>query len=99
MTSIPGHHHPISPGQAVARHFVPFYNFYRVFKWPSEIATFVTWRQGLRDAGWIVGQLVLGGFVMRIVDASIGMAVAFSGGVYISRTILKALSARQLGLT
>src|SRR5215813_12851532 len=27
MTSIPGYRHPITPGQAVARHFIPFYNF------------------------------------------------------------------------
>ena len=94
MTSIPGYRHPISPGQAVARHFIPFYNFYWVFKWPSEIATFVNWRtQTTAMQGWIVGLLVLGGFVMRIVDGSIGMAVVFAGGVYISRQILNALTA------
>jgi len=94
ITSIPGYHHPISPGQAVARHLIPFYNFYWVFKWPSEIATFVNWRtQAPTMQGWIVGLLVLGGFVMRILDASIGMAVVFAGGVYISRQILKALAA------
>ena len=91
----PGYHQPISPGQAVARHFIPFYNFYWVFKWPSEIATFVNWRTQSRPMdGWLIGLLVLGGFVMRLlVDASIGTASIFSAGVYISRQILKALAA------
>ena len=94
LTSIPGYHHPISPGQAVGRHFIPFYNLYWVFKWPSEIATFVNWRtQTQAMNGWIVGLLVLAGFIMRSVDASIGMAVVFTGGVYISRRIIKALAA------
>lgn len=94
LTSIPGYHHPISPGQAVGRHFFPVYNFYWVFKWPSEIATFVNWRtQTSAMQGWIVGLLVLAGFVMRAVDASIGMAIVFTGGVYISHQIRKALAA------
>jgi hypothetical protein len=94
LTSIPGYRHPISPGQAVARHFIPFYNIYWVFKWPTEVATFVNWRtQSTTMRGWIVGLLVLAGFVMRAVDASIGMAIVFCGGVYISREIRKALAA------
>jgi hypothetical protein len=94
LTSIPGYHHPISPGQAVARHFIPFYNFYWVFKWPTEVATFVNWRtQSPTMRGWIVGLLVLAGFVMRIVDASVGMAIVFCGGVYLSRQIRQALAA------
>lgn len=94
MTSIPGYRHPISPGQAVARHFIPFYNFYWMFKWPSEIATFVNWRtQSFEMRGWIVGMMVLGGVLMRLVDGSIGMCMVFAAGVYISRTMLKALSA------
>ncbi len=94
MTSIRGYHHPISPGQAVARHFIPFYNFYWLFKWPSEIATFVNWRsQAPAMHGWIAGLLVLGGFLLRFVDGSIGMAVVFAGGIYISRQIVKSLAA------
>lgn len=94
MTSIPGYHHPISPGQAVARHFIPLYSLYWVFKWPTEIASFVNWRtQSSAMRGWIVGLMVLGGFLMRAVDASIGMVLVFASGVYISRQILKALAA------
>lgn len=34
-------YHPVTPGQAVGYHFIPFYNFYWIFKWPNEIADFV----------------------------------------------------------
>jgi hypothetical protein len=93
LGSIPGYRHPISPGQAVARHFIPVYNFYWVFKWPSEIDTFVNWRtQAAANRGWIVGALVLLGVLMRVLDASFGMAIVFAAGAYLSRMILKALT-------
>ncbi len=44
VCSIPGYTHPITPARAVGMHFVPFYNFYWVFKWPSALAGFVNWR-------------------------------------------------------
>jgi len=94
LTSVPGCHHPISPGQAVGRHLIPFYSLYWVFKWPADVASFVNWRtQSSRMQGWIPGLMVLGGFLMRAVDASIGMALVFASGVYISRQIRNALAA------
>jgi hypothetical protein len=95
MLAVPGYRHPISPGQAVARHFIPFYNFYWVFKWPSQIATFVNWRaQANVMQGWIAGLLVLGAMILgRVIDGSVGLVLLFGCGIYISRQIQKAFAA------
>jgi hypothetical protein len=98
MTLIRGYRHPITPGQAVARHFIPLYNLYWVFKWPSEIATFVNWRmQADAMRGWIAGVLVLGAVIVgRLVDGSLGQLLLFSSGAYISRQLRKAFKAPQV---
>jgi len=95
MCSVSGYRHPISPGQAVARHFFPFYNFYWVFRWPSQIATFVNWRaQANVMHGWIAGLLVLGAVILgRMIDGSVGLVLLFGCGFYISRQIRKAFAA------
>jgi hypothetical protein len=89
MSSIQGYNHPISSGRAVAMHWIPFYSFYWVFKWPMEIATFVNWRlQSPRAmSGVIPGVLVLAGFLLYRIDGFLGLAVLFSAGVYLSRRI------------
>ena len=95
MTSVPGYRHPISPAQAVARHFIPFYNLYWVFKWPSEIATFVNWRmQSKAMDGWLPGLLVLIAMIVgRAIDGTLGLLLLFASGVYISSRMRKAFSA------
>jgi hypothetical protein len=95
MLHVSGYRHPISPGQAVARHFIPFYNLYRVFKWPSQIAMLVNWRaQANVMQGWIAGLLVLGAVILgRVIDGSVGLVLLFVCGIYISRQIRKAFAA------
>jgi hypothetical protein len=89
MTSIQGYNHPISPGRAIGMHWIPFYNFYWVFKWPREIATFVNWRTQSPRAmnGNIPGALVLLGVLLLRLDGFIGFIVLFSAGRYISRRV------------
>jgi hypothetical protein len=89
MGSIQGYNHPISPGRAIGMHWIPFYNLYWVFKWPSEIATFVNWRTQSPRAmnGIIPGLLVLVGVILLRVDGFVGFVVLFSAGSYISRRI------------
>jgi len=41
LAHVPGWKHPISPARAVWFHFIPFYNIYWLYKWPSEVARFV----------------------------------------------------------
>ena len=86
MAQIPGYNHPITPWRAVGMHFIPIYNLYWVFKWPSEIATFVNWRkQEPAMKGWVAGVLVLAAvLVFRFFDPFMGIILVFSAGEYIS---------------
>src|ERR1700732_5617287 len=44
LAHVPGWTHPISPARAVGFHFIPFYNFYLIFKWPMQMEKFVNSR-------------------------------------------------------
>ena len=93
--SVQGYRHPITPARAVAMHFVPLYNLYWVFRWPSRIALFVNWRtQSNSMKGWIPGILVLGSVIMiRLIDGFVGCVMLFSAGAYISSWIRRAAKA------
>lgn len=95
ITDIPGYNHPIAASRAVAFHFIPFYNFYWVYRWPSAIAEFVNWRtQSKTMKGWVPGSFVLVAVLtVRIIDSSLGLLVLFTAGVYISRNLRRALLA------
>ena len=57
LAEVPRYVHPISPAKAVGFHFIPFFNFFWVFAWPSAIADFVNAR--LRAPvmrKWVVGR-------------------------------------------
>ncbi len=93
--NVEGWTHPISPKRAVWCHFLPVFNLYWNFKWPTAIATFVNWKmQSRRMSGVLVGALVLLGFLIaRFVDISIGLAVILSAFAYISRCLRDAFAA------
>lgn len=90
-----GWSHPISAKRAVRFHFIPIFNLYWDFKWPKEIARFVNWRmQRKRMSGFLVGTLVLLGFVLAgFLDVSVGLSVILSAFAYISRCLRDALAA------
>lgn len=92
--SVPGYRHPITPARAVALHFIPFFNFYWVFRWPSRIAAFVNWRTQTNSMqGWIAGVLVLASVVVVRIDGFVGMLLLFAAGAYISHRIKNAAGA------
>jgi hypothetical protein len=95
VAQVPGYTHPITPARAVALHWIPLYNFYWVFKWPSEMETFVNWRtQSQSMKGAVAGGLVLVSvLLMRFVDGFIGLTCLFTSGVYIERNLRRAFSA------
>jgi hypothetical protein len=95
LTVIPGYEHPILPERAVGMHFLPLYNFYWAFKWPSEIASFVNWRTQAKSMdGGVAGVLVLlSVLVGRTADAAVELVLLFSSGVYISWHLHKAFAA------
>ncbi len=94
LAHVPGWKHPISPARAVGFHFIPFYQFYWIFKWPREIANFVNGR--LRQPVMkpvAVGVAVLGALILRILDPGFGLILLFFPMSYVSECLRRALAA------
>jgi len=95
--------HPISPARAVGFHFIPFYQFYWIFKWPREIANFVNSRLPQPIMKPVaVGLAVLAALLLRILDPGFGLILLFFPMSYISECIRRAFAAslkRDIDLT
>lgn len=78
--------HSITPGEAVWKHFIPFYTFVWIFRWPTAISEYLNSRARVNIAsGKLIGFLLLLGFVInRFVDGALGLAAFFAVGLYIS---------------
>jgi hypothetical protein len=86
--------YPYSPGEAVGKHFIPFYNVYWMFKWPSELARYINARGRVHMIpGSVIGTMILLGMMVRIGDAAIGWGVIFGVTMYISNTISRHVDA------
>jgi hypothetical protein len=86
--------HPISPARAVGFHFIPFYQFYWIFKWPREIANFVNSRLPQPIMKPVaVGLAVLAALLLRILDPGFGLILLFFPMSYISECIRRAFAA------
>jgi len=80
-----GRRYPIQPGEAVGKHFIPFYNFYWLFAWPSELSKHINQGGHVNMLpGAVVGLLLLISLLLRYVDGAIGLALTFAVGLYIS---------------
>lgn len=82
-----GGSYPVSTTSAVVGHIVPFYNFYWLFKWPSELASYIESRG--RDvqivSGYLIGGLLLISVLIgRLFDGAIGLAGVFGVGLYVN---------------
>ena len=98
LASATGGSYPITPNQAFGYHFIPFYNFYWIVKWPHEMAGFVSHRAPARRMSHWVGLLILASVLLRmLVDGALGMAVMFSIGIYLNRRLSRALAANSDG--
>ncbi len=98
MAHVPGWRHPISPARAVGFHFIPFYQFYWIFKWPREIANFVNPR--LREPVMkpvAVGVAILAALLLRILDPGFGLILLFFPMSYVSECLRRAFAAPQAG--
>src|SRR5437016_14682498 len=52
--------YPIAPGEAVGKHFIPFYNFYCLFAWPLALSNHINRRGHVRMvSGALIGFLPL----------------------------------------
>lgn len=79
-----------TPGWAVGGHFLPFYNFYWLFKWPSDFSSFLNSRgeAARMISGALVGiALLVSVLLLRLVDGAIGLAAIFGIGVYLNQKL------------
>jgi hypothetical protein len=93
--------YPITNVEAVGKHFIPFFNFYWIFKWPSEMSNYINGRRRVKlVSGGVLGALLLVSMlVIRFFDAGIGLACIFGVGLYINsrlRAHLKSISPGDL---
>jgi hypothetical protein len=97
LAHAPRWRHPISPARAVGFHFIPFYQFYWIFKWPREIANFVNSRLPQPVMKPVaVGVAVLAALFLRILDPGFGLILLFFPMSYISECIRRAFAAPPL---
>jgi hypothetical protein len=97
LAQIAGSKYPISPARAVGFHFIPFYNFYWVFKWPKEIAKFVNQRLRAPVMKPVpVGVAILGALVLRVLDPGFGLILLFLPLSYISECLRRAFAVHPI---
>jgi hypothetical protein len=88
--------YPITPGQAVGYHFIPFYNFYWVFKWPLEISRFVRENSSLSMiSGGVMGLALLFGLILSRLEGFFGFCFIFTVGLYISRKLRRVMDEHE----
>ena len=77
--------YPITPGQSAGYHFIPFYNLYWLFKWPSELSDYLNYRGRVKMiSGGVIGALLLLGILLRLLDGSLGLLCTFGVTMYVS---------------
>jgi hypothetical protein len=82
--------YPIQPGEAVGKHFIPFYNFYWLFAWPSTLSSHLNQAGQVSVLpGGLIGFVLLISLLLRYVDGAIGLALTFAVGLYISAKLRK----------
>jgi hypothetical protein len=89
--------YPITPGRAVGYHFIPFYNFYWIFKWPLEISRFVQESSSVpMISGAVPGLFLFLGLVLaRLFDGFVGFSLIFGVGLYISRKLRRVMAEHE----
>ena len=80
--------YPISPGEAAAKHIIPFYNLYWLFKWPRELSDYIN-RQGRVGiiSGSVLGLMLLLALLLRLFDGAIGLSFVYGVTMYISHKV------------
>ncbi len=85
--------YPIVPGRAVGFHFLPFYNIYWIFKWPSEVIKFIN--VNLPDKKmklYAPGLIILSsGLVGELISSGLATMVLFLSLKWMVRNIKEAI--------
>ena len=86
--------YPISPGKAIGFHFIPFYNFYWIFKWPIEMSKFINNKGEIKilEGGFIGLFILFCMIIYKLVEGSIGLTGIFLLGLYINSKLKKQIS-------
>src|SRR6185503_16263943 len=63
----------------------PFYNIYRVFKWPAVMSNYINARGRVRMMpGFLVGAMLFLSLIVRYLDTGLGLILLFGTTAYIS---------------
>lgn len=94
LANVPRYVHPISPGKAVGFHFIPIYNLYWIFHWPTAVANFVNARFGAPlMRGWVLGLGAIAAMLCQtLLDAAFGTALLFLATGYLAGFLKRALT-------
>jgi hypothetical protein len=81
--------YPIEAKRAAALHIVPVYNFYWMFKWPSELVKYMNHKGRVQmTSGWVIGLLILFSIILLSrIDGSLSIAALFFIAVYIKKKL------------
>jgi len=81
--------YPVSPNEAAFKHFIPFYNLFWIFSWPTELSTYLN-RQGRVSmiSGNVIGaMLLLALLITRFIDGAVGMTFEFAVTMYMAAKV------------
>ncbi len=86
LKEVSANSYPISGGEAVGKHFIPFYNLVWVFRWPNALSDYVNRRGRVKMvSGNLLGVVLLVSMLIsRFFDGAIGLTATFAVGMYIS---------------
>jgi len=85
--------YPISAAQAVGFQFIPFYNFYWIFKWPKEVIDFINTRDKSRRLNtWLPGLVLLLSSMLSFFIGAIGFIGSFSVLWYLINSLKRSLA-------
>ena len=86
--------YPISAGESVLKHFIPFYNVYWIVAWPASLSKHLNSRGHTQMLpGVLIGIGLLGSVLLRYVDGGIGLALTFGIGMYVSAKLRQHMNA------
>jgi hypothetical protein len=86
LREITRNHYRITGPEAVGYHFIPFYNFYWIFKWSSDFSDYLNMRGRVKVvSGKVLGAGMLAGVLLaRYLDGAIGLFIVFGIGTYLA---------------
>lgn len=83
--------YPIGSGEAVGKHFIPFYNLVWIFQWPAVMSNYLNRHERVKMvSGHLLGFfLLLFTLLGRFFDGGVGMTGIFVVGMYMSAKLRK----------